>query len=331
MISYSRSATDGAASAPRCGPTSAASTAPSGPEPRTLASEIPASAASRRALGEASGSFPTVDWAACDGACAAPSSEAELSATGDATLWAAAAAPLGALSPSASNTATTCPTGDLVALLGADVRQGSRSRSFELEYRLVGFDLHHGLALFYELSLGLEPADENAGVLGHLDRRHDDFNCHGSSLAPEHFSGNADNALSIRNCLVFQSRSERNRYIHRCYAPHWGVKVIKRLLGYDRPKLSRCAESPVTFVEDDAAGGFLCRRHQCFFVERRQCSGVNHLRLDPFLGQLAGRFERDVNHAGSGDDCKVLPSRFVSATPKGIAYSSLGSGTAPFC
>ena len=131
------------------------------------------------------------------------------------------------------------PDGDLVALLGADVRQGSRSRSFELEYRLVGFDLHHGLTLFYELSLGLEPAHENAAILGHLDRRHDDFNCHGSSLAPEHLPGDPDNALSIRNCLVFQSRSERNRYIHRCYAPHRGVKMIKRLLDDDRAKLGR--------------------------------------------------------------------------------------------
>ena len=69
---------------------------------------------------------------------------------------------------------------------------------------------------------------------------------------------------------------------------------------------SDAAEGP-PFVRDDAAVCLADARDDRVFVERAQGSQIDYLRLDPFLRERFGGFERDAHHAAPRDDRDVLP------------------------
>src|SRR5258705_392230 len=68
--------------------------------------------------------------------------------------------------------------GDHVAFLGADRAQDAGGGGLELDRDLVGLDLGDGLALAHRVARGLDPAQELAGLLGQLERGHDDVGRH---------------------------------------------------------------------------------------------------------------------------------------------------------
>src|SRR5258708_6884496 len=68
--------------------------------------------------------------------------------------------------------------GDDVAFLGGDRAQDAGGGGLELDRDLVGLDLGDGLALAHRVARGLDPAQELAGLLGQLERGHDDVGRH---------------------------------------------------------------------------------------------------------------------------------------------------------
>ena len=64
-----------------------------------------------------------------------------------------------------------------------DICQNPGSRRFDLHRRLVGLDLHERLTLFYRLTFGLEPLEQNSSLLRHAEGGHNYIGCHGLLLS----------------------------------------------------------------------------------------------------------------------------------------------------
>jgi hypothetical protein len=70
------------------------------------------------------------------------------------------------------------PDGHDVAGLGRYAAQNACRLRFDFDDRLVGLDLHQGLALGDAIPFLLTPGHQLSSFLGHLERRHNDAHSH---------------------------------------------------------------------------------------------------------------------------------------------------------
>jgi hypothetical protein len=70
------------------------------------------------------------------------------------------------------------PDGHDVAGVRRDAAKDAFRLRFDFDDRLVGLDLHEGLALGDAIPFFLKPGHQLSSFLGHLERGHHDANCH---------------------------------------------------------------------------------------------------------------------------------------------------------
>src|SRR2546427_2578860 len=270
--------------------TSAARTAPPGPEPRSALTSRPRSAASRRGFGDAAARRAAGTAAAVECSCSAT-----LRARGD------AASPGATISAIAWPTGTTSPARAVTSLRIPDAGASISTVTLSVSISTIDspFLTKSPGALSQCRTLPVSCASSSAGMMtlvGIAGRP--------SDLPAERLRRLEDHLLGGHG-EVFEHRRERHGHVHGADALDRRVEVIEGAFRDHRGDLGGNAVALVALVHHDGARGLLGRLDQRLLVERPGRARVDHLGAEAdFLEQLGGA-ERDRHHAAGGDDGDV--------------------------
>ena len=214
--------------------------------------------------------------------------------------------------------------GHCLVRLAADAGQDTGRRGFDFHGDFVGFDDQHRLARF---DASPSPLSHSTTVAVSWDISNLGMMTGTTTLHPPpcQLSRRFDDVLHLGHGVVFQRAVVGDGHVAPGQ-PHDGrVEIVERLaVGDDGRQLAAKAARLARLVHDQHPAGLAHRADDGFLVQRLERARIDHLDLDPFLGQLLRRFQRPVHHDRGGDDGQVLPSRLTSADAQGEGIRLFG-------
>ena len=110
----------------------------------------------------------------------------------------------------------------------------------------------------------------------------------------------------MRNRRLLQDRAIGNRRLDAAEPHDRRVEIVERLaLGDDSRDFRPDAERLDALVNGEQPPSRLDAGHDRVLVDRPQAAKVDHLGLDPLLGQDVRRFQRAMDHDRGGDDGEI--------------------------
>src|SRR5439155_12022652 len=129
-----------------------------------------------------------------------------------------------------------------------------------------------------------------------------------TSLSPcQYLTRRGHHLVHVRDGGVLEVARVRHRRVTPGDADARAVQVIEHPAIQALGDLRAEAGKGPALLNDDDLAGFLRRRSQGRQIQRAQRTRVDHFRLDAFLCQLLGRFQRYQQHFGIGDERHIGP------------------------